>query len=180
MRNIGSAALNHKASSFKCELMRTGSGYRLELSGFLDEEAQFPALSSEGVEEFEVDFGGLNGFDFDGLAHWEEFCGRHANVLFRLRGCTPPIVQQANMNPTFLPRRFAVDSLQVPYHCESCGHDEPVLFRRDREYMIPKGGGFASLHQASARHVCTSESGVKPLTMASPEVRYFAFLKRSE
>lgn len=106
------------------------------VSGAVNEETHFPVIEVGDCRVFLIDMEKVTTLNSMGLRNWivwmKSLKGR---IQINFRNCPRVVVDQMNILQGFLPEGAIIESFYVPYHCESCGHDELYLATRGRDYM---------------------------------------------
>lgn len=101
----------------------TATGKRLEIkiAGHLDEESEMKIVQPTGFDEIEINLSGVRIINSCGVRQWIRWVGdMPKNVRYQLVGCPKIFVDSANMISGFIPKGWIVQSVEVPYFCESC------------------------------------------------------------
>lgn len=161
------------AAKVNVQLLESES--QISIQGSIDENMDFSSLKIGEAKNLILDLREVRSLNSMGLRNWvhwvKSFRGR--KQLF-LRHCPRVVVDQMNILQGFLPIGAVVESIFVPYYCESCDKEENVLAQRGRDYM--EGSVDAREGQnLSPTKICphcgkTSEMDVIP-------AKYFGFLK---
>ena len=125
--------------SLRWTVAATDQGARVELSGEIDENADFPALARALDGEVELDLAGVTRINSCGVREWVNFVRTLPSITrLDLVRCPPAIVAQLNTIYNFR-GRARVRSLLVPYVCEPCGVEEQRLVEVDagRRVTLP-------------------------------------------
>jgi DNA-directed RNA polymerase subunit RPC12/RpoP len=117
-----------------------GGALRISLSGPIDEDAAFSAISKKLVSGRAIlDMSGISRWSSIGLSAWyrltESLHARGVEVV--LERCSPPTVHQINMLLDFL-RYAQIRSIVAPYECATCGHEQgETIELQDRVQVKP-------------------------------------------
>lgn len=154
-------------SKFQCKMDRQGSKSLLQLSGVIDEDADFSSLSLKGVEDVYIDLDSVKSINSCGIREWIKWIGTAPSAKITYAKCPKVIVDQMNMVDGFLPANAKVESFYVPYYNEDSGSEKNVLFRYGVEF---KEG------QVQAPSEIKDDGG-QPMEMDVIEAKYFKFIK---
>lgn len=115
---------------FTFQIVKTGGRNVVLLSGQIDEDTSFEELS--GVESPVVfNFKNLVGISSIGIRSWVNFLKGLAGKQVFYEECSPLVVRQMNMVPSFL-GNAKVLSVFVPYVCDNCEQEKLVLVAEDQ------------------------------------------------
>lgn len=154
-------------SKFQCKMDRQGSKSLLQLSGVIDEDADFSTLPLSGVEDVYIDLDSVKSINSCGIREWIKWIGSASGAKITYAKCPKVIVDQMNMVDGFLPSNAKVESFYVPYYNEDSGSEKNVLFRYGVEF---KEG------QVQAPSEIKDDGG-QPMEMDVIEAKYFKFIK---
>lgn len=62
------------------------------------------------------------------------------NFTLRLQNCTPLLINQINTVKGFLPTKFAIESLYVPYRCDRCSQEQMILLKEGKDFQFASAG----------------------------------------
>ncbi len=145
-----------------------GSKLTLNLSGVIDEDADFSTLKIAGHPEVELEMSQLKSINSCGIREWIKWVGTANNAKITYVNCPKVIVDQINMVDGFLPANGRVLSFFVPYYNDDSGSEKNVLFKFGTEF---DDSG------VKAPSDVKDEDG-NPMEMDVIESKYFKFLKR--
>ncbi len=158
----------------KVNVKEDGEILYLTLEGAMDEFAVFANLDLGPFKKIEVDFGGVTSVNSIGIREWTSllttFSGGSRMTLLRCPRC---IIDQINVLAGFVPPASVVESFYVPYFCEQCQSEQPILFRRGKQFHLGHGvtpGKIMFLHDVP----CSLCDGVLQLDVI--ESKYFRFV----
>lgn len=126
--------------SLKFDLETIPNGQLLHLSGHIDENADFSKVPLPGKGAFYIDLERIEGLNSIGLRnwlHWVMKMDRGATII--LQRCPHVVLHQMNILDGFLPFSAVVQSVEVPFYCESCGAHSSYWAERGRDYIEPVG-----------------------------------------
>jgi len=99
------------------------------LSGVIDEDAKFEELRKlQGSLVF--NFRDLHSLNSCGVRSWVNLLKELANTEIYYEECTPLVVRQMNMVPSFVSHAVVL-SVYVPYVCENCEEEKLILVEHD-------------------------------------------------
>lgn len=101
----------------------------MALRGSIDEDAQFDSLLGEKGTLY-IDFEGVTSINSLGVRSWVNFLKALGNRTIHYENCPPIVVRQLNRVPSFL-GKAAVDSVYVPYICDSCEKEVLILISKN-------------------------------------------------
>lgn len=154
--------------SFGITKKTEGSNVVLELSGNVDEDANFtpPDLGSAGAVILDLEK--ITAINSVGIREWIKWMKSFPpSAQVSVRKCPKIIVDQINMVAGFLPQGTKVQSFFVPYYADSSGNEKMVLFEHGKEY---KDGG-----EVTPPAEVKDDSG-ELMEMDVIEAKYFKFL----
>ena len=100
----------------------------MEISGIVDEYADFSELAQVAEKILTVDFSGVTRMNSSGIRGWIQNVRRHKITLI-LKNCSSPVVEQFSMIPEFTGKNGFVESFFVHYHCVACEYETRLLLR---------------------------------------------------
>ncbi len=110
------------------QVIRNSEGITLKLDGVLDETAELPAFDTSFAGRVMIDLEKLSFINSLGCRKWIHWLKAYPKeTQIALTKCSSVIVNQINILVGFVPPGVAVESIYVPYFCESCEKDEQVL-----------------------------------------------------
>jgi prepilin-type N-terminal cleavage/methylation domain-containing protein len=120
---------------FAVETYSDGRDLVVKITGNVDEYADFKKIPRPPNQRLVLDLAGVTMLNSVGLRTWVNWTRelRLPEGIF-LRNCPPPVVHQMNILDGFLPLGATVESFQIPYHCESCGHEENKTLERNKDF----------------------------------------------
>lgn len=107
----------------------------LKFVGQVDEEAVFPTFNDLGTEVF-IDLSGVTAINSIGIRSWIQWFSQYGSIHFTFINCPKALVMQMNMVEGFLPEKAEVQSMQVPFFCESCDEERELMFEVGREIIV--------------------------------------------
>jgi hypothetical protein len=110
-------------------LIRDGATTHVQLTGPIDEEANFASLVQEltSCSQIRLNVAGVTRINSCGVREWIRFMRvLPATSRIEIESCTPVIVSQLNMINNFA-GSAKVLSVQAPYVCDACGAQESVV-----------------------------------------------------
>lgn len=137
--------------------------------GNIDENASFPIIDTLSGEVW-IDLQNVKSINSVGIRAWIKWFSSFEQVNFVFQNCPKAIVMQMNMVEGFLVENSRVESIQVPFYCESCDEDIEMLFHVGREVNIVNGEVELTYDKSS---VCPD--GSEP-ELDVNKVKYFKFL----
>ncbi|MEZ4751237.1 MAG: hypothetical protein R3B54_11635 [Bdellovibrionota bacterium] len=130
------------------------------ISGNIDEDARFDEVRKDQPLIF--DMRGIVGVNSCGVRSWVNFMRDHKSQPVTFRHCSPAVVHQMNMVPSFK-GHAQVLSLYVPYACVHCDSEDRVFVD------LVKGA-----KKAPAKIPCKN-CKVGKMEIDGDEQQYFAF-----
>jgi hypothetical protein len=122
------------------KVQRSQSALQIQLEGAIGETTPMFALPMAGLTEISLDLSGVKSINSIGIKQW---------ILWTLKvpqSCSVKMIKvpfllatQASMVVGFAPSNFAVESMSLPFVCESCGHEFSVLIERGTHYQYAVG-----------------------------------------
>lgn len=153
---------------FSCVEQKKDGILRVALQGAMDEDARdLPPLDGPGFDHIIVDLNELRTMNSVGIRVWKEWLGRTPpNRSLTFKNARRSVVVQMNSVMDFIPAHAKVESIYVPFYCETHDATEDVLYETGRlEKTAPK-----------IDKMSCGPDGCKP----EPDVmweRYISFLK---
>lgn len=95
----------------------------VKFSGFLDEYTSFLEVVQKFPQEVWLDFGDVSRVNSLGVKEWIKAISTTESRLHYIN-CPAIIVDQFNMIPEFLGKNATIDSFEVFYACDDCGHED--------------------------------------------------------
>ena len=106
------------------------------LTGYVDENADFSGLNPKPSVQLVIDLAGVEHLNSLGLrtwVNWVKKLDQYPGGIF-LRRCPNVVVHQMNILEGFIPLNAVVESLEVPFLCDACGHSFKYWAERGRDY----------------------------------------------
>lgn len=149
---------------------KQGDNIRFVLSGAMDEDAQYPAITDSTVKTVTFDFAGVDLINSTGLQSWIKFLESvpaSADVVFEK--CSQRVINQLNLFPGFTAaKKVRIESFFAPYFCETCDASRSILLnKKDNQTQIA---------QATPPEIKCETCG-KPMEFDSIPKKYFLFAK---
>ncbi|MCB0407378.1 MAG: hypothetical protein KDD34_04180 [Bdellovibrionales bacterium] len=150
----------------------------VELIGYIGEGSPLFDLPLQGVKKLIIDLEKVNYINSVGIKNWITWTRKipeDCDVL--LRNVLPSVVNQINVVVGFLPPRSTLESIQVPYYCDTCNKEESLLYQLGQHYFMAteteEGRVVHPEDVACGKPDCTFTTDVL-------ESKYFAFLKKKD
>ncbi len=115
---------------FSFQVVKSGARNVVLLQGQIDEDTSFEGLN-EVAAPLVFNFKNLTGISSIGIRTWVNFLKELGDKEIYYEECSPLIVRQMNMVPSFL-GQAKVLSVFVPYVCENCEKEKLVLVKEDQ------------------------------------------------
>ncbi|OFZ17718.1 MAG: hypothetical protein A2Z20_00370 [Bdellovibrionales bacterium RBG_16_40_8] len=122
--------------SFSFEIESTPKCEIVFMRGTIDESVNFKIIKPKNEAQLILDLKGINRLNSLGLRNWVQwmrFLNPHAGIV--LRNCPNVVVHQINILDGFLPEHSIIESIEIPYTCDGCGHQTTYLAVRGRDYF---------------------------------------------
>ena len=119
-----------QGEQFRFETKPEGDKTRILLKGVIDEDTEFSALKNLG-KSLIINFKGITSINSCGIRTWVNFIKDLQGTTVVYEECPALIVRQMNMVPSFV-GHASVQSVYVPYVCESCESEKMVLVTSDK------------------------------------------------
>ena len=146
-----------------------GAKLTVEVTGNVDEDANFQPVDVAGSTAVVLDLSGVTAINSVGIREWIKWVKAFpATVQLSVRKCPKIIVDQINMVAGFLPAATRIESFFVPYYSDATGSEKMILFTHGKEF---KDGGVLDF-PAEVK----DDSG-EVMEMDVIEAKYFKFLK---
>src|SRR4051812_10372568 len=108
-----------------------GTRLILQISGGVDEDANFQQIDTGAYKSIVLDLAGITGINSVGIREWMKWIKTfNAEVQFTIRRCPKIIVDQINMVAGFLPPKAMIESFFVPYYSDASGSEKMILFEK--------------------------------------------------
>ncbi len=151
------------------QTQQTGDFEVVRLIGHINEDAEVALqdLANKVPSKIIFNLKQVESVNSCGVRAWINFMrqiSENRTIIFE--ECTPDIVMQINMIPSFK-NNARVKSVYAPYSCGSCGNEEKVLFAEGKN--LPKPGEDLNLPEVK----CSKCSGA--MEMQELEDEFFAF-----
>lgn len=155
-------------SKFDFKMENSGDKLALNLSGTIDEDADFSKVIIAGSPVVEVNLEQLKSINSCGIREWIKWIAQANTAEIKFINCPKVIVDQINMVDGFLPSNGKVISFYVPYYNDDAGSEKNVLFRYGNE--------FSEAGVTAPTEVKDDEGNVMEVDVI--EAKYFKFLNR--
>lgn len=155
-------------AKFEIKVTKTGSDYRVDVGGVVDEDADFNPHVLAGAQNVELHLGQVKGINSCGIREWIKWIGTSGAAKVVYHECPKVIVDQINMVQGFLPNGGKVESFYVPYYSDEAGSEKTVLFRYGQEFTDNTVNPPAEVKDAEGN----------PMEMDVVEAKYFKFIKK--
>ena len=164
--------------SFEVDQGELRGGMCLQFSGSIDEEAHFPKINDMPTEVI-IDLKNVSAINSIGIRSWINWFSSYPQVNFVFINCPKSLVMQMNMVQGFLPELHRVESIEVPFYCETCDKERSALFYVGKE-IITEGEQVRLEYDKG--DICMKPSGDGPdceLDLDVSEKKFFRFLTAS-
>ena len=104
------------------------ASHEVEISGIVDEYADFAELSRCAQQSLTVDFAGVTRMNSLGIRSWIQTIMKY-KIKLQLRNCSSVVVEQFSMIPEFMGKNGDVESFFVHYQCVGCDYETKVLMQ---------------------------------------------------
>lgn len=155
--------------ALELKIEKEATNWNVELSGVIDEDADFTPYSLEGTPGVTLKLGKVKSINSCGIREWIKWIGTAASAPVMYVECPKVIVDQINMVQGFLPSHGLVKSFYVPYFSEESSEEKAVLFSVGTEYT-PEG---------EIKPPVVKDSTGQEMEMDIIEAKYFKFLKKA-
>jgi hypothetical protein len=109
----------------------------LQLTGAIDEQAEFEKITLPETKQLVIDLKNIKTLNSIGLRDWSrwmsELTAITGGIVFK--NCPNIFVHQMNILDGFINANTTVESIIVPFYCESCNHHENYLAVRGTDYF---------------------------------------------
>ena len=139
------------------------------LLGAINETFKFPRPDMATVKTMRLDLSGVSYANSTGLRHWLKWLDTMAEKGIKIVyvRCPPFIIEQINTLEKLLPDDAVIESLFVPYYCESCDFEQDVLYPREQWIFLQQTPQKCRKCQ-------------KAMELSIQEKMYFAFNRRKK
>lgn len=118
------------------QMTQEGSAYQLTLFGEIDENSDFTKIELPSKGILTIDLKGIKMLNSMGLRNWVQWSrGLRQLAVVKFQNCPNIIVHQINILEGFIPLGATVESMDVPYLCDSCGVEFNYHAIRGKDYM---------------------------------------------
>ncbi|MEO0335586.1 MAG: hypothetical protein AAF202_04300 [Pseudomonadota bacterium] len=115
--------------TFEVEAEQTGEVLTLRFIGYLNEDADLAKIPDPKGKSVVLNLEKVEGSNSLGLKKWINWINPLAQkVQLTFEKVPPAIVHQMSILSGFVPRGARINSIYVPFHCDSCGNEETILF----------------------------------------------------
>lgn len=119
---------------FNAKLDKSGSKVKVQLEGSINEDADLSAVKADGASDISVDWKKVEAMNSCGVRDWIKCLKAFPpSAKITYANCPPIIVEQMNMVAGFFPKGAAVESLYVPFFCETCKKQDMILLTSGKE-----------------------------------------------
>ncbi len=155
--------------ALELKIAKEAATWNVELSGVIDEDADFTPYSLSGAPGVTLKLGKVKSINSCGIREWIKWIGTAGAAPVLYVECPKVIVDQINMVQGFLPAHGHVQSFYVPYFSEESSEEKAVLFSVGAEYTS----------EGEVKPPLIKDSTGQEMEMDIIEAKYFKFLKRS-
>lgn len=141
---------------------------KVELTGSIDEDADFKELSGLAQKKIVFDFNGVTMINSCGIREWIKFVDDlsiSSHIVYE--NCPQIIIEQINMVHGFVPNGAMINSFYAPYYCESCGKEAKIHLNAQ------------DVKNRKAPKVKCPHCGQEDADFDAIEAQYFSFLGKS-
>jgi hypothetical protein len=118
------------------QMKQEGALYHLSLFGEIDEHSDFSKIELPAKGILTIDLKGITMLNSMGLRNWVQWSrGLRKLATVKLENCPNIIVHQINVLEGFIPLGATVESMDVPYFCDSCNAEFYYHAVRGTDYM---------------------------------------------
>jgi len=159
--------------SFGFKIEQNSTQVTLSLVGEIDERANFKKIQIPAAEHLFVDLSGVRLLNSAGLRSWVLWARDLSFPVITMIKCPSVVVHQMNVLDGFMPFKAVIKSIELPYICEECHHEERRWIERGKDFMEQTAEAPA-WHKAPEEIKCP-KCGEKSVLDVLP-LRYFSFL----
>lgn len=124
---------------------KTGSTLNVSLEGAIGESTPMFTLPLDGTKEINLDLGKVTYINSIGVRQWIIWTMKiPRDCKVKMVNCPFVFASQASMVMGFLTPNMTIESVRLPYACESCAFEESYLASRGKDYEYPAGPGISS------------------------------------
>jgi hypothetical protein len=117
------------------KITREGAHVKVALQGALGETSPFFTMPVKDVLTIDVDMSEFTFINSIGVKNWIMWTLRlPQNCVVRLHNCPLVIASQASMVMGFATPKITLESLRLPYVCDSCSVETVRLVKRGEDY----------------------------------------------
>ncbi|MGE4133543.1 MAG: hypothetical protein AB7F86_18045 [Bdellovibrionales bacterium] len=122
------------------KMQRTPNSLNLQITGSIGENSPFYTVPLGGLKEIVMDLAGVTSINSIGIKNWILWTLRiPKDCEVKLINCPFVIATQASMVVGFAPPNMKLESINMPFVCETCGAEQILLVNRGREYEYASG-----------------------------------------
>lgn len=120
---------------------RTGAQLSVSLEGAIGESTPLFTLPLEGTKEITLDLGKVTYINSIGVRQWIIWTLKiPRDCTVKMMDCPFVFASQASMVVGFLTKNMTIESLRLPYACESCGFEHIYLAMRGVDFEYSASG----------------------------------------
>ncbi len=147
------------------------------LGGIIDGDANFSKITPKKSSQLIIDLKDVELLNSLGLRNWVQWVktlDQYPSGIY-LRNCPNVVVHQMNVLNGFMPLQAIVESIVIPFLCESCNTESNYLAVRGRDYKEAMDGEPAHILMAFSKKCENCGENAEADIIPS---KYFQFLSR--
>lgn len=123
-------------AKFNFLVQKDNSDTVISIYGNINEDVILPGVDFSGAQTAFFDWGKVEMINSCGVREWVMWLKKvPSNVKVVYRNCPRIIVDQINLVAGFLRPGSEVESFYVPFFCEKCEIQTPMLFTKGKEFI---------------------------------------------
>lgn len=114
------------ANQLSINVQIQGDTANIELSGTINEDAQFDKIQSLNLKNYIFNFDKINLINSCGIRDWIKFLQSLGPVQISYENCPQIIIEQINMVHGFITPTTQITSFYAPYFCDQCDKEKKI------------------------------------------------------
>lgn len=155
---------------------KDGATLTVELAGYIGETSPLFEVSLHKIERLIIDLGKVKYINSVGIKNWILWMREIPKECQLLLQRVPPsVVNQVNVVAGFIPPHAVIESVLVPYFCDTCSKEETILYELGKNYTP-----YSMVAEGKVIHPEDTHCG-KPdcrFSTAVLESKFFKFIKQ--
>lgn len=155
---------------------KDGTTLTVELSGYIGETSPLFDVSLHKIEKLVIDLGKVNYINSVGIKNWILWMRKiPKECQLVLQRVPPSVVNQVNVVAGFLPAHAILQSVMVPYYCDTCSKEDNLIYEQNKNYTL-----YANGQEGVVTHPKEVKCGKPECTFTTDvlESKFFKFIKQ--